>query len=190
MSGDLIMEDPSLTVYTNRVSTHSHSALNLSVDDDPFILLYAGDTLIPDSIIGYKPLYIDTIRGRSFEYVSLSDNRIVDLKDPEDDQDAVTKKYVDDAVNILQNEVIELEEELEAIAPSLARGTYFYEKAVVLPTENPAIAHFYLIDDQNQVTDQYEEAAKVVIHNTNRENFTQTWAEVKVGQLIQIYDKT
>ena len=96
---------------------------------------------------------------------------------------------MDDAVNILQNEVIELEEELEAIAPSLARGTYYYDKAVVLPNENPAIAHFYLIDDQNRVTDQYLDAAKVVLHNTNIEGFTQTWATVKVGQLIQLYDK-
>ena len=39
---------------------------------------------------------------------------------------AVNKGYVDDTTDFLQNEIIELEEEIEAIAPSVERGQWAY----------------------------------------------------------------
>ena len=109
---------------------------------------------------------------------------------------AVNKQYVDDRDELLRQDIIELEEEIDAIAPSLEYGTWKYQEPnsgnVIRP---PEPGTFYLVDEFGVVTDQYEEAVLIKIHNDEfvAQGSTDpvdnhTWADADVGELIQLFD--
>ena len=168
MSGDLEMQGLNLSVFTNNVDTKS-GGLTLSSESDKYLSLQL------DYTISHKPVMTDIIIGRTGDLISCSNDRLTDVQDPIDDQDAVTKKFLDNAINILQNEVIELEEELEAIAPSLARGTYYYDETIITPGTSPSEAYFYIVDENNQVTNDYEKQEVLYYTTQIIEGLTRTW---------------
>ena len=57
--------------------------------------------------------------------VQITDRVILKTEGVEDDE-AVTKKYIDDVARHLQDEIVELEEEIDAIAPSVERGKWSF----------------------------------------------------------------
>ena len=65
--------------------------------------------------------------GADFHYT-----RINKVADPQDIYDAVNKKYIDDKVSFLQGEIVDLEEEIEAIIPSVERGAWKFVSAVAV----------------------------------------------------------
>ena len=109
---------------------------------------------------------------------------------------AVNKQYVDDRDELLRQDIIELEEEIDAIAPSLEYGTWKYEEpSGGNITRPPVSGTFYLISALGAVTDKYEEAVIIKIHNDEYvapgdtdpvDNHT--WADADVGELIQLFD--
>ena len=109
---------------------------------------------------------------------------------------AVNKQYVDDRDELLRQDIIELEEEIDAIAPSLEYGTWKYEEPTGANVTRPPISGtFYLVSALGAVTDQYEESVIIKIHNDEYiapgdtdpvDNHT--WADADVGELIQLFD--
>ena len=109
---------------------------------------------------------------------------------------AVNKKYVDARDELLRQDVIELKEEIDAIAPSLEYGTWKYEEPNAgQATRPPVSGTFFLVDGLGDVTDKYGEAAAIKIHNDEYvapgdtdpvDNHT--WADADIGELIQLFD--
>ena len=101
---------------------------------------------------------------------------------------AVNKEYVDTRDEILQQEIIELEEEIDAIAPSTQRGEWHFDMSKTTPDPGD----YYLVNSNNGnpvLTDQYNETDIVVFHNTDANGITNTWAGVELDELIQIFDQ-
>ena len=119
-----------------------------------------------------------------------NDGDPAEYTDATDPSTAVNKKYVDEQDEILQQEIIELEEEIDAIAPSLQRGEWEFD----MSKTNPDPGYYYLIADVDgnaALTDQYNQANAAVFHNVDGDlrATTHAWDTVEVGQLIQIFDK-
>ena len=105
------------------------------------------------------------------------------------DKQITNKEYVDAQDEILQQEIIELEEEIDAIAPSTQRGEWEFD----MSKGNPDPGKYYLLKElgggSTDFTDQYSEAVAAVFHNTDANSVTNTWAGVEVDELIQIFDR-
>ena len=65
----------------------------------------------------------------NFKYISADKDEIItdiEVNDDSVDKSLTTKLYVDNRDHILHQEIIELEEEIEALAPSIERGTWIF----------------------------------------------------------------
>lgn len=106
----------------------------------------------------------------------------------------VNKGYVDEKDELLRQDIIELEEEIDAIAPSLEYGNWEWAQ----PPSNaraPEKGTFYLLDGLGQLTTEYKDTAIVVINNYEYDDPSDsdpvdihTWADADVGELIQLFD--
>jgi hypothetical protein len=106
-------------------------------------------------------------------------------------------------INLLQNQVIELEEEIDAIAPSVEYGTWEWQNPTAdNATRPPAAGTFYLAKDGPSgaldpvVTDQYLDTEVIVIHNNEYVAAGDTdpvdshsWSDADDGKLIQLFDR-
>ena len=118
-----------------------------------------------------------------------------DIADDASLRQITNKQYVDRRDDLLRQDIIELEEEINAIAPSLEYGSWKYEEpSGGNVTRPPSPGTFYLMDGATLV-DKYGDTTVIKIHN---DEFvapgdtdpvdTHTWADADIGELIQLFD--
>jgi len=112
-------------------------------------------------------------------------------------QHIIPKSYVDQNIDIIQNEIIDLQEEIEAIAPSLDKGTWEFDNNRFIDGDvsRPPLPGMYLLlkgDSPSWTyTDQYAEANAIVFHKNDYNNkLHENWDLVGTDKLIQLYDKS
>ena len=129
-------------------------------------------------------------------------NRTID--DTSDSKQIVNKEYVDALTDQLHQDVISLDEEIESIAKSSEKGFWRYEEPTS-ETRPPFPGKFFLLKNYSPntggvgaaFTQQYAEANAAVFHNieynvddpTGAGGEEHTWADVEVGELLDILDK-
>ena len=88
-------------------------------------------------------------------------------------------------INLLQNEIIELEEEIDAIAPSVERGQFIsttYSNA-------PRDGEFMLATLAGKTVDYGDPAiALIQLSKVDNEGVAHTYADVEEGQLLQLFE--
>jgi hypothetical protein len=119
--------------------------------------------------------------------------RISFLATPTINHHATNKQYVDDAdetnkelleaeVEDLNKKIIELEEELNSIAPTLTRGKWTYN-----PDDSiPGSGEYVLFDQSNSTTAAFGNATKIIISTTDSEGGDHSFSEVALDQYLQI----
>lgn len=112
---------------------------------------------------------------------------------------AVNKEYVDTRDDLLRQDIIELEQEINAIAPSVEYGTWRWLNAVGA-NNPPEAGTFFLLDTTTNpgnptITTKYVETGRIVIHNDEYVHpgdldpvDTHFWTDAEVGDLIQLFD--
>jgi hypothetical protein len=101
-----------------------------------------------------------------------------------DEAHATTKAYVD-------RRFTEIEEELDGIAPSVQRGTWYYNGTELSANRNPGTGKFYLQKNNNgnqTVVSTYAAANQIVIHNTNSAGETQTFGSASFQDILSMYN--
>ena len=102
---------------------------------------------------------------------------------------AVNKEYVDKRDDEIRQDILELEEEIDAIAPTTQRGEWHFDKDKNFPDPGD----YYLVKGASSIspaiTEFYNEADGVVFHNEDANGVVNTWSNVAVGELIQIFDQ-
>jgi len=101
-----------------------------------------------------------------------------------DEAHATTKAYVD-------RRFTEIEEELDAIAPSVQRGTWYYNGTEQSANRNPGTGKFYLQKNENgnqSVVTTYAAANQLVIHNVNSAGETQTFGTSSYQDILSMYN--
>ena len=135
-----------------------------STNDDPVVMVNGTD----DKGF-YYPVVEDTDTGKSL----------------------VNKEYVNDEDNKLLNLIIELEEEIDAIAPSVQRGTWKYNGNEQAANRNPGLGYFYLQKNDfgsQSVVSSYSAANQLVMNKTNADGEVKPLESIQPGLLLQMYD--
>ncbi len=98
---------------------------------------------------------------------------------------AANKGYVDQREAFLQNEIIELAEEIDAIAPSIERGQFVsttYSNA-------PRDGEFMLVTLAGKTLDYGNpDIVMIQLSKVDNEGVSHTYADVEEGQLIQLFE--
>ena len=103
-----------------------------------------------------------------------------------DDDHAVTKKYIDDTKEFLQNEIIELEEEIEAIAPSVERGKWAFTAVGTVANQG----QFTMYDAEfgsGSPTGLFKSAKSIWFNEIDSEGTPHAFADVDDGELLEIF---
>ena len=83
--------------------------------------------------------------------------------------------------------IIELEEEIEAIAPSFDRGEWDY-KEPTNPADMPAVGNYFILDDSGSSITSFANAHEVLFNNKDVYDAIHTWGTVEVGQYLELFD--
>ena len=83
--------------------------------------------------------------------------------------------------------IVELEEEIEAIAPSFDRGEWDY-KEPSLATDLPAEGNYFILDDSGNSITSFANAHEVLFNNKDVYDALHTWGTVEVGQYLELFD--
>jgi len=105
-----------------------------------------------------------------------------------------TSETVCDRLEFLQNEIIELEEEIDAIATSVGRGTYEWDFNVSNYLEPLQAGKFYMVKvDVNGgvlgVTQDYSEAGKFIFHQTDLDGNLHTFDDQLIDDILMMFDR-
>ena len=89
----------------------------------------------------------------------------------------------DAAIDEIKNDIIELEEEIEALAPSLERGNWNYKQIL----ENRA---YSLFDTSGQFTDMFNNVGSIYVSTIDADGNPHGFDDVVTGSYIEIFNNT
>ena len=148
--------------------------------------VYIGDTEVSiASDIKFNRSQPSIVRTNVQELLEISDQEIAYLGRSIEDEDLVNKKYVDDIESALQNGIIELEEEINAIAPSVERGQFISTTYSNAPRDGE-----FMLSTLAGKTIDYGDPGIVLIQisKVDNEGVAHTYADVEEGQLLQLFE--
>ena len=103
---------------------------------------------------------------------------------------AVNKEYVDQRDEFLQNEIVELEEEINALAPTSERGFWRFASSGTVQT-----AGYYTLWSDTEanglgsVTTVLKDAKNIRFNEKDQANVTHTFANTVVGDLLELFEQ-
>jgi hypothetical protein len=106
-----------------------------------------------------------------------------------DDDVAVNKKYVDERDEFLQQEIIELEEEIDAIAPSVERGEWSYTNTGIASVRGSYSMNTDTFDaGLGDPANIFAAAENIVLNERDLGGTIHSFANVEPGQLLEIFE--
>ena len=137
--------------------------------------------LNPDLNLQDGDLWVDSDDNKMYVWTGSAWSEITACNGDTD----VTKEYVDAQDDKLQQEIIKLQEEISAIAPSTDVGVW---KDGATP--NPSEGQFVMRLPGGAVTQQYSDPTTnlIIINKTDSRGAKYNFEDVNVGQLIQLFD--
>ena len=166
----------------------THNLIELSMDEpvhirtpsavEPFDLIKANKEYLEENYVAKAG---DNMEGQLDMQGEGGRNKIVNLADPTEDYDASTKKYIDDKEEKLQNEIIELEEEIEALAPTLERGTWRFNP---VGSASPSMFAMY---GAGTSTSEYPQADQIFINTVDSDGKLHNFNDIEVNSYLEIF---
>ena len=104
-------------------------------------------------------------------------------------KDEIDEQQEKQDIQIEENkqDIIELEEEIDAIAPTFDRGQWDYE-APSNPLGSPAEGTYFTLNENEVISNDFANTAEIIFHNKDVLEATHTWAGVEAGQYIELFD--
>lgn len=142
----------------------------------------ANGNQIPDGHV-YEGFYWDAATG-AWKRVCERDK----IGDCLDDDEGET---VCDKLDFIQREIVELEEEIDAIATSVDRGTWDWAFTVNNYLDPVPAGKFYMVDGNNglAVTTQYENVTKIIFSKTDAEGDSHSFTDDMVDKVLMLFDR-
>jgi len=104
------------------------------------------------------------------------------------DLDAEALVHLADQVEENKQDIVELEEEIEAIAPSFDRGEWDFHEPETLPAI-PDTKTYYILNEAGGVPLLYSQTHKIVFSNLDVNDDNHTWLDIEVGQYLEMFDE-
>ena len=123
-------------------------------------------------------------------YSILAQNEVAYLGETIEDEDLVTKKYVDDADEVLRQDIIELEEEIDAIAPASERGTWAFN-----PVGNVSLPGAYTMYTDSRdnglgnVASIFAAVKNIALNERDLNNTVHNFGGTEAGDLLEIFEE-
>ena len=222
MTGDLIMEDAKIQFNTDDLNT---PYIDFRRPNGEFVraINFANNDEVSSSLGGYdinlagftsynrlrltgrnsanNPVMFEARADGTMEFfynVDFNDKRVTNLGEPVNKGDGTNKEYVDEGDEELRQDIFELKEEINAIAPSIEYGVWEWQNPSN-PLRPPAPGTFFLVDASIAgtpvLTNEYAKTTRIVVHNdefvpsgSTDPVDTHTWVDADVGKLIQLFD--
>ena len=173
------------TVIALNIDSGQNSSLNLKHNGSTKVYIGENQTSIQGDI-KLNSGSGTVVKSNVQDLLNISEREIAYLGQSIEDKDLVTKKYVDDAKDFLQNEIIELEEEIEAIAPSVERGKWMF--TAVGTVGQPG--QFTMYDDEfgsGQPTGLFKSAKSIWFNEIDTDGTPHAFGDVDDGELLEIF---
>ena len=90
----------------------------------------------------------------------------------------------DNRLDILEENIVELEEEIDALAPSNERGEWLFNPLGVASPGNYAF-----LDGSTQPTERFDGAATIYVSTRDADNKTHSFNNHEAGEYLQIFNK-
>ena len=168
------------SIKTLNIDNAQNSGLHLRHSGSSKVYIGSDDVAFASNI-KFNRAQPTIIKNNTQDLISVGTNEIQYLGISVEDNDIITKKYVDDIA-------IELEEEINAIAPTVQRGTWAYNASAIVANTAPGDGNFYLQEDGSTVVTDYPSANRVFLSKKNSVGDDVTFANVVVDQLIGLFD--
>ena len=96
-----------------------------------------------------------------------------------------------DRLEILDNQIIELEEEIDAIATSVGRGTWEWDFNVSNYLDaRLGRGKFYMVRDSDlAIVTDYQDCGRIVFHEEDMEGDTHTFDDTMVDKVLMLFDR-
>ena len=130
------------------------------------------------------------IKTNQQDIFNIGQNEVAYLGETIEDKDLVTKKYVDDADEELRQDIIELEEEIDAIAPASERGTWAYN-----PVGNVSLPGAYTMftefrdDGLGNVASIFAAVKNIALNERDLDNTVHNFGGTDEGDLLEIFEE-
>ena len=185
------VDNPNLVSSVKVLSIDNAQNSSLQLRHSGNAKVYVGDTdLSIASDIKFNRAAGSVVRTNVQDILNIGSEEIAYLGRSIEDEDLITKKYVDDTKDFLQNEIIELEEEIEAIAPSTERGTWAYN-----PVGNVSIPGSYTMytdtrdNGLGNVASIFAAVKNIALNEKDLNNTVHSFGGTEPGDLLEIFEE-
>ena len=191
-SGDDMLGDLSFSgtnqVKTRFVNSAENSGLQLQFFNNTKLWIKNDHISIVDADIKITKTNAKIVSNTDKTIFQINDSGAFYLGAITANDHVINKEYSDTQDNIITQRVVELEEEIRAIAPGIDKGVWEWDANGSYPRD-PGAGNFYLVRSNFSVTDSYSDVDIIVINNNDRAqpSVNHTWGGV-LGKLIQLYD--
>ena len=150
--------------------------------------VYIGDTDISiASDIKFNRAIGSVVKTNVQDLLNISEQEIAYLGRSIEDEDLITKKYVDDTKEFLQQEIIELEEEIEAIAPSVERGSWEFNISGTVSGPGKFTAYDKPISTAGDATGLVQSIQSIWLHSIDNAGTNHSFSNVEAGNLLELF---
>ena len=104
--------------------------------------------------------------------------------------DVSTVNDVTSRVTSAENDIVELEEEIEALAPSFDRGHWLHDPITGASGAAPGEGAYYIVDGNATVTQEFNDTQQIYFNNIDDDTpaKTHTFNDVTEGMYIELFD--
>lgn len=191
-SGDTMLGhlafDGDKELRTRFINTAQNSGLQLQFYNDTKLWIKTDHISIQDADLKFGSHGAKIISNTGQYLFQINDNGAFYLGAITANDHVINKEYSDTQDNIITQRVVELEEEIRAIAPGIDKGVWEWDASGSYPRD-PGAGNFYLVRSNFSVTDSYSDVEVIVINNNDRAQppVNHAWGGI-LGKLIQLYD--
>ena len=185
------VDNPNLVSSLKVLSIDNAQNSSLQLRHSGNAKVYIGDTDISiASNIKFNRAAGSVVKSNVQDLLNISSEEIAYLGRSIEDEDLITKKYVDDTKEFLQNEIIELEEEIDAIAPSTERGTWAYN-----PVGNVSLPGAYTMytDTRDEglggVASIFAAVKNIALNERDLNNTMHSFGGTEPGDLLEVFEE-
>jgi hypothetical protein len=176
------------TINVLNVENRLGSYLGLKHNGTTKVYLGATDVSIANDI-KFNRSQGSFISSNVQEVLKVNDRNVAYLGQIIEDDSLVTKEYVDTADEELRQDILELEQEIDAIAPSVERGEWLYSDTGIASAAGSYSMNTDTFDaGLGDPADIFAAVENIVINEKDQSGTIHSFANVEVGQLIEIFE--
>ena len=104
--------------------------------------------------------------------------------------DVSTVNDVTSRLTSTENDIVELEEEIEALAPSFDRGHWIHDPITGASGAAPGQGAYYIVDDNATVTQEFNDTRQIYFNNIDDDTpaKTHTFNDVNEGMYMELFE--